>query len=443
MATPTLVSAGYGNPVVYGGHIQNAWSNNQGDNIVVSPTAGNTLVVFVFGFRTYDPFNLFHNTTPVVPTGWSVGINDMTLTPTITDNSGDSVAVTSVTETTTALTLTDVNTAVGGSAVYDGTITGGAANALAGYKFQVAGFTTAANNGTFLCTASTATSLTLSNAAAVAETHAATATYSSVALTTASNNFGVGDVVVLAGFTTQTWLNGQSQAVVSSGSTFKVNDSTFHATSGPTAQAAATAARNSGNDWVTVTGKVQNGDVDYTPSGVTDFTVSSKWDLNGKYPSVIAYYATNVSGGTYNLNVNSCYQDGTIRPGDLAAGKPYFDGGVDIHVLEFSGLLTSGIGDQSAGAMTASNPATVSYTTAASGDLILTGGLMKNGNAFSTYAPVGTTGTLMLATGKGVSSQAHWGIQMQLQTANGAITPGFTNPLGYEMAVVSLALKHA
>jgi len=37
---------------------------------------------------------------------------------------------------------------------------------------------TGANNGTFLCTQSSATTLTLSNAAGVAETHAATATAS-------------------------------------------------------------------------------------------------------------------------------------------------------------------------------------------------------------------------------------------------------------------------
>ena len=71
--------------------------------------------------------------------------------------------------------LTSVANASGGSTVYTGTITGGAANAFAGYTFVISGFTIPANNGTFTCTASTATTLTLSNASGVAETHAATA----------------------------------------------------------------------------------------------------------------------------------------------------------------------------------------------------------------------------------------------------------------------------
>jgi hypothetical protein len=62
---------------------------------------------------------------------------------------------------------------------YTGTFPGGAANGLSGYTFTVAGFTNAANNGVFLCLASTATTLTLYfNFAGSAETHAATATTS-------------------------------------------------------------------------------------------------------------------------------------------------------------------------------------------------------------------------------------------------------------------------
>lgn len=73
-------------------------------------------------------------------------------------------------------TLTSVANASGGNTVYTGTITGGASNAFAGYTFTIAGFTNAANNGSFICAASTATTLTLQNTSGVAETHAATAT---------------------------------------------------------------------------------------------------------------------------------------------------------------------------------------------------------------------------------------------------------------------------
>lgn len=76
----------------------------------------------------------------------------------------------------TQFTLTAVANASGNTSVYTGTITGGGSNAFAGQTFVVAGFTNAANNGTFICTASSTTTLTLENAAGVAETNAATAT---------------------------------------------------------------------------------------------------------------------------------------------------------------------------------------------------------------------------------------------------------------------------
>ena len=63
-----------------------------------------------------------------------------------------------------------------GTAVYTGTITGGGSNALAGKTFNIAGFATAGNNGSFIASASSTTNLTLNNNAAAAETHAATAT---------------------------------------------------------------------------------------------------------------------------------------------------------------------------------------------------------------------------------------------------------------------------
>jgi hypothetical protein len=65
----------------------------------------------------------------------------------------------------------------GADAVYTGTITGGGANAFAGLQFVVTGFTgpAAVDNGTYICTQSTATTLTLANATAVAVTAPGTA----------------------------------------------------------------------------------------------------------------------------------------------------------------------------------------------------------------------------------------------------------------------------
>jgi uncharacterized protein (TIGR02217 family) len=74
---------------------------------------------------------------------------------------------------TTQITLASVAT---GTGVYTGNVYGGDNNAYAGRYFTVTGFVThTTNNGTFLCTASDATHLTLANSASNSESHAATA----------------------------------------------------------------------------------------------------------------------------------------------------------------------------------------------------------------------------------------------------------------------------
>jgi hypothetical protein len=82
------------------------------------------------------------------------------------------------------LTLSAAANASGGTTVYTGTIPGGGSNAYIGFQFVVAGFDKSANNGTFTCTASSTTTLTLNNAAGVSDSHGATAT-------------GTGDAVLL------------------------------------------------------------------------------------------------------------------------------------------------------------------------------------------------------------------------------------------------------
>jgi hypothetical protein len=76
------------------------------------------------------------------------------------------------------LALTAAATASGGTTVYTGTITGGGSNAYVGWKFGVVGFVTHTSNngGPWVCTASTTTTITLTNPSGVAETHAATVT---------------------------------------------------------------------------------------------------------------------------------------------------------------------------------------------------------------------------------------------------------------------------
>lgn len=77
------------------------------------------------------------------------------------------------TDETATLILSQVT--AGSPAVYTGVFPSGGANAYAGMKFTVAGYVNAQNNGTFVCTASTTTTLSLTNTAAITEVLAGTA----------------------------------------------------------------------------------------------------------------------------------------------------------------------------------------------------------------------------------------------------------------------------
>lgn len=83
----------------------------------------------------------------------------------------------------TTYTLTAAATAVGTTTTYTGTFTNGNAS-WAGLQFTIAGFTNAGNNGTFVCTTASGTSITVVNSAGVNESHAATATTPSIGDTT-------------------------------------------------------------------------------------------------------------------------------------------------------------------------------------------------------------------------------------------------------------------
>ena len=97
---------------------------------------------------------------PTIPDyGFSFELTDGTIRVLIDTGSSGNLAVTSVAAS------------VGTTAVYTGVYPAGGANAYAGLYFTVTGFSSISrNNGYFLCTASTTTSLTLANANATAET---------------------------------------------------------------------------------------------------------------------------------------------------------------------------------------------------------------------------------------------------------------------------------
>lgn len=521
MGAPVLQTTNVGFPAQFASKIANLYPNQQGDNVSVTCVGGETLIAIAFGLKDYDPFDLIHGSTTAP--GFILGINDYNANPTITDNSGDSVAVTSVTETTAALTLTQAaisfvltsvanavststtytGTITGGannvyaglsftitgfttpanngtfvctasttttlvltssvgvsethaavaalpttSVAYIGTITGGAANALIGYNFQIAGFVNVGNNGYFLATASSVTTLVLTNSGGVNETHAGTATNNVVALTTASNNFNVGDTVTLSGFVTQTWLNGQTQAVVTAGSVFTTNDSAKHASSGPTAQTTAFAARTSGNDWVLAANLNQFGS-DYTVSSTPPVAPnpypSVKWSLDGYMPSMYIWVANNVSAGTYNINLNSMFTTGSAPQWQY--GRPIFDGGVNFQVIKFTGMTAaSADGNSVSTSSSTANPAVgPAIVTTGTGDLVLAIALQKSANGLNVGPNDGTLSTQYsrITNGKLVGSEAHYMTEWGIQTSSGSWTPKFANPLGYETLIAAIAIKHS
>ncbi len=130
-------------------------------------------------------FQTQSNTTPagaadfyVVDTSGSINtsyLGDVTVAEIYPNGAGVNSAWTS--NPAASFSLTSVAT---GTGVYQGTISGGTSNAYQGYYFVVTGFTNGANNGTFLCSASSTTSLTLVNASSVSETHAGTAAFQSI-----------------------------------------------------------------------------------------------------------------------------------------------------------------------------------------------------------------------------------------------------------------------
>jgi hypothetical protein len=175
---------------------------------------------------------------------------------------------------------------------------------------------------------------------------------------------------------------------------------------------------------------------------------SSKWSIDGYYPSLYVWVATAANAGTYNINLNSVYQNGIIEPADLAAGKQIFDGGVNFQVFKFTGAgnpeVSFAIGTSSA-AVATPGPIT---TTAANGDALISIGLMKNGNVFSAGTQnVGggvATGAAMtqISTGKLVGSEAHYMVEYGTTAPGsaGSFNPNFSNPLGYEMVIASIGI---
>ena len=197
---------------------------------------------------------------------------------------------------------------------------------------------------------------------------------------------------------------------------------------------------------------------DYTPSATPPTAPnpypSSQWSLDGYYPSMYIWTAPVATAGTYTVNLNSCFHDPTSGS-DLsaiaqAAGRPIFKGGVTFLVIRFSGVLQSSPQDGHAiGISSAAKAAPLPFTTTQGSELLLAAGLMKSGNVFSAgKVNQGGSDTAdavsLIASGKLVGSEGHYMIEMATPAAGSATTKlYFSNPLGYQMLVGTIALKHS
>jgi len=379
-------------------------------------------------------------------------------------------------------------------------VTSGATNAFVGLYFTIAGFVNPGNNGTFLCTASSATALVLTNLSAVNETAAgsppaASATSYVLTVNTAAQSYTAGEEVTLSGLL-EPWLDGQIVQVVTGGLTstlFQANFPTISETlldyqnlSEPSGAVGSTG----GNVWVLLT-ELSLADADYNvvavpPTGGQAWP-STTWNLDGYYPCVYVFvcYDANLPAAitdTYQLNpphasptasttfqpplvvnVNSCYQVGIDPPQDWAGGKPIFDGGVNIIVVPFTNMtsvaadgFSVNISDPSS-AIGSNNPALgAQVATTGTGDLVIALALQKSANGLGLGADatlnggsavgspaVAVGGYSLVANGKLVGSEAHYMIEWGIQTAAGVWTPTFANPIGYDTIIAAIALSHS
>ena len=228
-------------------------------------------------------------------------------------------------------TLTAVATSANGLAVYTGTITGGGSNAFVGREFTITGFAGATNNGSFECSASTATTLTLTNVAAVAETHAgsaqddtAVAVYTGTITGGGSNAFA-GQDFVIAGFTNAA-NNGTFTATASSTTTLTLSNTAAVAET----HAATATPEDAGSDvlkYVSYGFKTLTGNT-WQPSGTQTAvaTISSAGVITAV---ALGSTVVEVSYPTFANTVGNVVSSGNVMNG-LPLNKVYSEFGVRV-----------------------------------------------------------------------------------------------------------------
>ncbi len=426
-------------PVQYASKQSNLWSNQSDDSVVVNANTGDTLVAFVIGLKSYGQFDLLHGTAPhgaypTSPTEYSFqfgqlqGLNDFNANPTVSDQANGipvGIVATSITSNVLTVTYTNPNPVTPGNpptqAAY---ITGGTALLQNTAESFLNGQTV------IVASATAATFETLSNGQIVQKTPAKfTANFTNA-------NYSNADDTGSAAPVGNTWVLKANENII---------DSDYIA-SLPTANGSVTPA-------------VWNGKLTYTSKGAyaygsnltTSLTASSpfqssKWNIDGYYPSIYIFVAQNVKAGSYKVNLNSMYQPGDANNLiDWSQGAvPIFDGGVNVQVYSLSGAMTSGGVSASISVTdTTSNPATApaSLTLSGDGGALISVGLMKSGNVFAPGI-IGSPAEPMTQIGSGtlVGSEAHYLTEFAAVPA-GTWAPGFSNPLGYSMLVASVAIS--
>jgi len=248
---------------------------------------------------------------PAVPVSESFN-ESLTLTSVVPD--AIAFNLTSVVPTTVTLTLTSANNAGGGNTVYNGTITGGTGNAYVGDTVVIAGFTGTKDNGTFTCTASTATTITVNNANGVFQMHGGTATVTTSTvyngtITGGTGNAYAGKTVIVTGFTNAA-NNGTFTATASTATTLTLNNKAGIAETDP-----GTAMVKTGTSAVyvgTITGGINNGFAgdSFTIAGFTNggnngtFTCTASTATTLTCPNTAGVAETNAGTATTNATFN-------------------------------------------------------------------------------------------------------------------------------------------
>jgi len=294
----------------------------------------------------------------------------------------------------TPLALSSVAASVGNQATYTGTITGGASNAFAGISVTISGFANSPSNGAFVVNSSTATTITVTNSFALAETVSASALLSPYYT----------DIGVVSGGMYSYEITAVVNAVESVDSVeLLVGPVPFAPTPLPSRFGRASSFVVLGAAGVTNTGtSTADGDVGtYPNASITGFGPPSS--ISG------AFHGADFVAQNAQNDAQAAYTDASTRAGATVLSASSFD-------LTSSNLAPGvySIGSTAAlsGAMTLNaggNPAATwifqigtSLTVAASASMVLTNGAQAN-NVFWAVGSAATIGASALVVGNVVA----------------------------------------